>query len=76
MISPHQSTRCSMRPLAVRCSKAPSAQLNVAKAIANMAFRQDVCWACGIVLYLFSKLADEDAQIFAFVTILRSPNGS
>jgi hypothetical protein len=43
--------------------------LRLAKAIANMAFRQDVGWACGIVFDLFSKLADKDAQIFAFVTI-------
>lgn len=48
--------------------------LSLAKAIPNMTLRQDVCGLRRIVFNFFSKLVDKDTQIFAFVTILRSPN--
>src|SRR5580693_1899058 len=50
--------------------------LSFAKAIADMALRQDVGRPCRIVFDLLSKLVDKDAQIFAFVTVLRSPYGN
>jgi hypothetical protein len=54
--------------------KSVSRTLSLAKAIANMTLRQDVSGSRRIVFNFFSKLVDKDAQIFAFVTILRSPN--
>ena len=49
--------------------------LSLAKAVADMALRQDVFGTSRIVLNFLSKLVDKNAQIFAFVTVLRSPNG-
>ena len=49
--------------------------LSVAKAIANVALRQDVSGVCRVIFDFHSNLVDKDAQIFAFITILRPPNG-
>src|SRR5271156_6550544 len=47
--------------------------LIVTKAIANMTFCQDISRAGRIVFYLFSELVDQNTEVFAFVTVLRSP---
>jgi hypothetical protein len=49
--------------------------LSLAKAVADMALRQDVSGMCRVIFDFLSKLVDKDAQIFAFITILRPPNG-
>jgi hypothetical protein len=49
------------------------ADLIITKTITNVTFRQDISGAARIIFYLFSELVDQNAEVFAFVTILRSP---
>ena len=49
--------------------------LSLAKPVADMAIRQDVSGVCRVIFDFLSNLVDKDAQIFAFITILRPPNG-
>src|ERR1700722_15352846 len=53
-----------------------STVLYFAKAIANIAFREDIPRASWIIFYFLSKLVDQDPHIFTFVSILGPPNGS